>query len=335
MARIDRRIGGPPVRLWTGRRESKQPWRVLRFEWRCVHDVSSLFAVLFRVPTQKYRWGTMMVSSGRTRSRQLDLQLLLGAVFNADDLDAVHRRVLGHPAGQRQGLEHGRVLLDAVRAGILDMPEHVDRLRAWHEDRVAIAQLDVLRQRAAFELADACPEDLGARFLVERARARAAVRPGSNNRHFTGGGRERRTGARQRLDERHPARERDRSGLADLAHDEHALTAVLLDRDRHLWIAEIAVGEPPMQFELEPAQRLTSRLDPADERKAEGAVRLDRELAAEIRLIEHLNAEHVLRSDHVVGCRLRGAGSTSARTQQSTDPQRQSGESIARSMLHG
>ena len=76
---------------------------------------------------------------------------------------------------------------DAVRAGILDVAEHIDRLRARHEDRVAIAQLDVLRQRPAFELADARPEDLGARFLVRRDRARCAHGPsGSNNRHFTG-----------------------------------------------------------------------------------------------------------------------------------------------------
>ena len=92
-----------------------------------------------------------------------------------------------------------------------------------------------------------------------------------------------------------------RSGLAHLAHDEHALTAILLDRDRHLWIAEVAVGEPPLQLDLEPAQRQAAGLDAADERKAEGAIRLDRELAPEIRLIEHLDGQHVLRSDHVVG----------------------------------
>ena len=104
----------------------------------------------------------MMVSPGLTRSVSLTLTSFFSPSTMRTILHAVHRAVLGDPAGERQRLQHGRVLLQRIAAGVLHLAEHVDRLRARHEDRVAVAQLDVLRQRAALEVADRRAEHLGA-----------------------------------------------------------------------------------------------------------------------------------------------------------------------------
>ena len=52
-----------------------------------------------------------------------------------------------------------------------------------------------------------------------------------------------RSGACERLDERHVALRGYGPGVANLAHHEDALAAVLLDRDAHLRVLEEAVGE--------------------------------------------------------------------------------------------
>src|SRR5207237_3405040 len=101
---------------------------------------------------------------------------------------------------------------------------------------------------------------------------------------------------------------------AHFAHDEHALAAIGLDADGHLRVLEVAVGQLPFQLRLEAAQRHAGGLHAADERKAERAVGLDGVLAAEIRLIEDLDAEDVLRADEVIGGRLRGGAARQQRT---------------------
>ena len=104
----------------------------------------------------------------------------------------------------------------------------------------------------------------------------------------------------ERLDQGHVAGERHRSRIAHLAHDEHAPAAVLLDRHGDLRIREVAVSQLLFQLALDLAQRQAAGRDPADERKGECAVGLDGVLAAEIRLVEHLHREHILRTDDVV-----------------------------------
>jgi hypothetical protein len=121
--------------------------------------------------------------------------------------------------------------------------------------------------------------------------------------------------------------------LTDFAHHEHTLTAILLDGHRDLGIAEVAVGELAVQINLEPTQRQARRADAADEGKREGAVGLDGEPAPEIRLIEHLNGEHILGANHVIG---RGLRSQRRRRQhQQNREARAFFDAIARSIMHG
>ena len=101
----------------------------------------------------------MMVSPGLTGSPSLGFHLALDAIDQPHDLDAVHRAILADPAGKRERLQHRRVALDDVGAGRLDLAEDVDAFGARHEDRVAIAQLDVLVAAAALEIADPGAQD--------------------------------------------------------------------------------------------------------------------------------------------------------------------------------
>ncbi len=85
-------------------------------------------------------------------------------------------------------------------------------------------------------------------------------------------------------------------GRAHLAHHEHALAAVLLDRDGDLRVPE---DLPSASFFFSSLSNARSVMPPALTRPISGklkrAVGLDGVLAAEIRLVEHLDGQHVLR----------------------------------------
>ena len=65
--------------------------------------------------------------------------------------------------------------------------------------------------------------------------------------------------------------------------------------DGDLRVLEEAVGQLASSARSRAAQRQAAGLDAADQREGEGAVGLDGILAAEIRLVVHLDRQHVLR----------------------------------------
>ncbi len=106
----------------------------------------------------------MMVSPGWTMSVSFTFSSFLIAIDDPDDLRPVHGAVRSDPAGQRKRLQHGRVGLDGIRRGILDLAEHVHEFRAGDVDRVAVTQIDVPHgSSATLQILQVEPEDfLGA-----------------------------------------------------------------------------------------------------------------------------------------------------------------------------
>src|SRR2546423_13444846 len=75
---------------------------------------------------------------------QLHFDFLLLAVDDADDLDTARGAAVADSAPERQRLKHaGVLLLEAVRARVLNLAEHVDTLRARHEHPVAVLECGV------------------------------------------------------------------------------------------------------------------------------------------------------------------------------------------------
>jgi hypothetical protein len=73
-----------------------------------------------------------------------------------------------------------------IGAGVLHLAEHVDALGARDEDLVAVAQLDVLREHARLEVADAGAEDLRPGLAVGRGPCRPRR---AHDRHLARGAR--------------------------------------------------------------------------------------------------------------------------------------------------
>ena len=159
--------------------------------------------------------------------------------------------------------------LERVGAGVLHLAEHVDRLGARHEDRVAVAQRDVLREHAALQVLEVHALRLVASAFCagqRRAVGLLAGRRADDDGLEAGGGRGR-AGPRDRLDQRHVAGERVGARLPHLADDEDALAAVGLDRDADLRVLEVAVGQ--LLLELAPRTGAASGRRPSRGRSAE------------------------------------------------------------------
>ena len=86
-----------------------------------------------------------------------------------------------------------------------------------------------------------------------------------------------------------------------LAHDEHTLATKLVHVNRHLRVAEIAVGQLRLERRGHVAQGHAAGAHAPEERIVELAVVLDAKAAGERRLVEYRHREHVLGPDHVVG----------------------------------
>src|SRR5262249_49004047 len=95
-------------------------------------------------------------------------------------------------------------------------------------------------------------------------------------------------------------REGNGARLTNLSHDEHSLAPILFDGDGDLGIAEVPVGEFGPELTLERSERQSSGFHATHQRERERSVGFDGVLSAEIRLIEDLNRQNILRTDDVV-----------------------------------
>ena len=108
-------------------------------------------------------------------------------------------------------------------------------------------QRHVQRHVAGLQLGQVDPDDSGSD--VRRRRLGVLPRRGTMI-DFAAGDRSRRAGAGERGQQRHVAGQLVFARRAHFAHDQDALAAVVLDRDRHLRVLQIPVRQLRLQLLL-------------------------------------------------------------------------------------
>ena len=101
------------------------------------------------------------------------------------------------------------------------------------------------------------------------------------------------------------SRQRHRARGAHASRHVDHLAAVLRNLDRDLRIDVEAVLQPPREFLLDRPNRQPGRLDPADQRKVEGPIGIDRDGPGQIGFAEHGDCELVLRANDILSRRTR------------------------------
>src|SRR5581483_2672482 len=199
--------------------------------------------------------------------------------------------------GQGERLHHRRVaLLERIRSGVFYLAEHVNRFGAWNEDRVVVAEQNVLRQLAVLQLFEFDMDDLLA--LVGGARF---IRRAADDYRLTGRRRRRRSRTRQRFDDVHVAGQDIRARRTNFAKDVDFLTLVRVDGDGDLRVLEEPlVHELLLETRLDLPERGPAGEKPTDHRKRESAVRLDRKPAGQIVLIVRRDEQDILWPHHVI-----------------------------------